>query len=789
MNYTLPIKGMTCAACSARVEKVVNKMDGVEASVNLPLETIHVKIEGKGKLRDVIQAIEKAGYHVPLQEKTFKVEGMTCAACQARVEKVVGRIEGVTDVSVNLPLESGTVTYFEGTLDPSIVSAKVEKAGFKANFQEETNDKRGEDKKDKKQRERWMFYLALIFSVPLFVTMIDHFVPNQMILPHWFMNGYLQWALATPVQFIAGWTFYKGSYKSLRGGSANMDVLVALGTSAAYGYSVYLVLQGEVLLFFETSAIIITLVLLGKLLEARAKGKTSEAIKSLLKLQAKTAVVYRDGTEVQVPLEEVRKDEVVIVRPGEKIPVDGMVEEGFSSVDESMLTGESLPVDKKAGDQVVGGTVNGHGRLQFRATALGKESTLAQIVKIVEEAQTSKAPIQRLVDKISSYFVPTAVGIAVLTFLVWYFLIGVSFQVALINFTAVLVIACPCALGLATPTSIMVGTGRSAEKGVLFKGGEHLERTQRVQTVVFDKTGTLTKGKPEVVDIHTASMNEEKLLQLAASIEKASEHPLGAAIVREAEIRELELLQLDHFEALPGYGVKATLDGLTYFVGSRKLLKKFDIQATDWEETLQQLEITGKTAMLVANDQTVLGLIAVRDQVKDTSKEVVAELKSTGLEVIMLTGDNERTANAIARELGIDRVISDVLPDQKAKEIERLQQEGKQVLMVGDGINDAPALAVADIGIAVGTGTDVAIEAADITLMRDDLRAVGEAIKMSKLTMRNIKQNLFWAFLYNSIGIPIAAFGLLEPWVAGAAMAFSSVSVISNSLRLKHIID
>ncbi|WP_278244300.1 copper-translocating P-type ATPase [Caldisalinibacter kiritimatiensis] len=597
-------------------------------------------------------------------------------------------------------------------------------------------------------------------------------------------NGYFQLILATPVQFIIGYRFYKGAYHSLKGGGANMDVLVAIGTSAAYFYSLYNVLVGIPHYYFESSAVIITLILLGKMLEAIAKGKTSEAIKKLIGLQAKTARVIRNGEEQDIPVEEVVEGDVVIVRPGEKIPVDGKIIEGNSSVDESMLTGESIPVDKRKGDEVVGSTINKHGTFKFTATKVGKDTVLAQIIKLVEEAQGSKAPVQRLADKISGVFVPTVVSISIITFIAWYLVTG-NFTNALISSVAVLVIACPCALGLATPTAIMVGTGKGAENGILIKGGEYLEKAHSIDTIVFDKTGTITKGEPEVTDIISFAKDEDTVLTLAASAEKGSEHPLGEAIVKRAKEKEIEFKEIENFEAIPGKGIQAVIEGKTIYVGNRKLMIEKDIEIDNIEQDISKLEQEGKTAMLVSVSDKVIGIIAVADTIKEGSKEAIQQLRDMGVEIYMLTGDNQRTANAIAKEVGIKNVIAEVLPENKAEKIEELRNQGKRVGMVGDGINDAPALTIADVGFAIGTGTDIAMEAADITLMKGNLKDIVASIELSRKTMRTIKQNLFWAFAYNTAGIPLAAFGFLSPMIAGAAMALSSVSVVSNSLRLK----
>ena len=600
------------------------------------------------------------------------------------------------------------------------------------------------------------------------------------------LNPWIQFLLATPVQFYVGGHFYSDAYKALRGRSANMAVLVALGTSAAYFYSLVATVLGlDIGLYYEAAAIVITLIVLGKVLEIRAKGQTSEAIKKLMGLQAKAARVIRDGQELDIPIEDVVAGDVIFVRAGEKIPVDGEVVEGSSSVDESMLTGESMPVTKNVGDAVIGATVNKHGSFKFKATKVGKDTALAQIIKLVEEAQGSKAPIQKLADQISGVFVPIVIGIAFLTFAVTYFLVG--FAPALISAVAVLVIACPCALGLATPTAVMVGTGKGAEIGVLVKSAEHLESAHRVGTVVLDKTGTITKGEPEVTDIVVAAGNysEDELLQLAATAERGSEHPLGEAIVNGAKAKGLPLGETSHFNAIPGHGIEVEIEHKNILIGNKKLMRQRNVSIEAILEQMEMLEGQGKTAMLMAVNGQLAGMIAVADTVKETSAEAIKRLKAMGIEVIMITGDNKRTADAIAKQVGVDRVLAEVLPEDKSAEVEKLKQEGKVVAMVGDGINDAPALVAAHIGIAIGTGTDVAIEAADVTLMRGDLMGIVDTIRLSKATMRKIRQNLFWAFAYNIILIPVAALGLLNPVLAGAAMAFSSVSVVGNTLFLR----
>lgn len=784
------ITGMTCAACSARIEKVLNRLDGVEnATVNLALEKSAITYDAaKLTEADFEQKIEKLGYGVVKEKAELDITSMTCAACSARIEKVLNRLDGISSANVNLALEKATVTFNPSELTMADIIARIEKLGYGAH-QPQQDDAKVDYRTQHIQQQKRKFIISAILSIPLLWTMVAHFsFTSFLYVPDLFMNPWFQMLLATPIQFMIGRQFYVGAYKSLRSGSANMDVLVVMGTSAAYFYSVYqaIVSTGHHAphLYFETSAILITLILLGKLFEAKAKGRSSEAIKKLMGLQAKTAVVIRNDVEQVVPLEDVVIGDMLIVKPGEKIPVDGEVVRGTSAIDESMLTGESLPVDKQQGDIVYGATVNQNGMLTMRATKVGRNTALAQIIKVVEDAQGSKAPIQRLADKISGIFVPTVVAFAVLTFIVWLTLITPGeFTPAFEVLIAILVIACPCALGLATPTSIMAGSGRAAEYGVLFKGGEHLEQTGHIDTVVVDKTGTVTNGKPVLTDIFV----DDALLPLIGAAEKSSEHPLAQAIVNGIGDKGITIAQADTFEALPGYGVKATVAGRKVLIGTRQLMQNNHIDTHDAVQQMVQLEQAGKTAMLVAIDEAYVGIIAVADTVKATSHEAVQRLQAMNIDVIMLTGDNEHTAHAIAKQVGIQHVISEVLPEDKAKHVTALQQQGKKVAMVGDGINDAPALATADIGMAIGTGTDVAMEAADITLMRGDLSGIADAIVMSRKTMRNIKQNLFWAFAYNTVGITIAAAGLLAPWVAGAAMAFSSVSVVLNALRLQRV--
>lgn len=786
MNQTssLFVKGMSCAACSARVERSLKKLGGVsEASVNLASNkaTITYDPEQIG-VTDFIAKIRNLGFEVPVEKTELSISGMSCAACSARVEKRLSKLAGVQEATVNLATNKATVQYIPGLTEPAELRKAVEKLGYGAKLlEEEGDDREGQDRRKEIRLQIYRFTLALILSLPLGWMMVAMlFGWHQFMLSPW-----LQLALATPVQFVAGWQFYRGAYHALKTGGANMDVLVALGTSVAYFYSLVAVIQGWHELYFESAAVVITLILLGKLLEAVAKGKTSEAIKKLIGLQPKTARVLREGVEVDIPVQEVQVGELILVRPGEKIPVDGKIVEGFSAVDESMLTGESIPVEKAPGSEVVGASVNIQGSFTFQATKIGKDTALAQIIRMVEAAQGSKAPIQRLADKVSGIFVPAVVVIAVLTFLGWV-ISGATVTEALIHMTAVLVIACPCALGLATPTAIMVGTGVGAEKGILIKGGEHLERAGRVNTIVLDKTGTITKGKPALTNLAVISpFTENDVLQAVAAGEKKSEHPLGQAIIQEAAERGIELQAANEFTALPGKGIRFGVGQSIWYVGNEALAQSLSIDLAPILATKNEWEEEGKTVMLALVDNQLAGLIAVADTVKDHAREAIEELKDLGMEVYMLTGDQERTAQAIARQVGIDHVIAEVLPEHKADMVQQLKANGKVVAMVGDGINDAPALAIADVGLAIGTGTDVAIESASITLMRGDLATIATAIKLSRQTLRKIRQNLFWAFIYNVIGIPLAVLGLLTPVMGGAAMAFSSVSVVTNSLLLK----
>lgn len=794
---TLQIIGMTCAACATRIEKGLQKMEGVsQATVNLALEqsTIHYETN-KISIEDLEKKIRTIGYDVVTDKQEFVITGMTCAACATRIEKGLNKLEGVIEANVNLALETATVQYHPSMVEVNDLMEKVEKIGYGAKRKEEASVEKIDPREAELQRQKGKFLFAMYLSLPMALVMLAEMakIPDSFGIQAFFMNPWVQLALAAPVQLLIGMQFYSGAYKAIRNRSANMDVLVALGTSAAFFYSLYVVIEsfGEnammLEVYFETSAILITLILLGKIFETSAKGRTSQAIKKLMQLQSKLANIERNGIEHEVSLEEVIVGDILIIKPGEKVPVDGEIIEGRTSVDESMLTGESVPVDKTVGDMVFGATMNTNGFIKVRASIVGKDTALAQIIKIVESAQGSKAPIQRLADKISGIFVPIVVGIAILTFTVWYFFVSPGdFAGSLEKLIAVLVIACPCSLGLATPTSIMAGSGRAAEFGILFKGGEHLERTNRLTTIVLDKTGTITNGEPVLTDfIIDGTISEKEFLKLVASAEKQSEHPLAKAIVNGILEKGITLDTPTHFETIPGFGISARFNEKEVLIGTRKLLSHHNVSFEAAERKMVSFEREGKTAMLVAMDGLYTGIIAVADTIKDSSRKAVSRLKDMGLEVMMITGDNRDVANAIAKQAGIEHVLAEILPEGKAEQVKKLQDQGKIVAMVGDGINDAPALAVSDIGIAIGTGTDVAIEASDITLMRGDLNGIADAIHMSQKTIRNIKQNLFWAFAYNIVGIPVAALGFLAPWLAGAAMAFSSVSVVLNALRLQ----
>ena len=891
-QLTLPVIGMTCANCVAAVERNAKKAEGVTgATVNFAAEKVTVsydleKIGGAEVAADVIERIRRAGYDVPTAEVELPLLGMTCANCAATIERRLKKTDGVLDATVNLASERATVRYAPGATTRADLVAAVRRAGYdvvEAAAGEEAPDAEAAAREAEIAHQQRRLRVGVLFTLPLFLLSMGR---DLALLGEWANALWVDWLfllLATPVQFYVGWDYYTGAFKSLRNGSANMDVLVALGSSVAYFYSIAVLLFKSAgshaighHLYFETSAVIITLIVAGKLLEARAKGRTSEAIKKLIGLQPKTARVVRGGVELDVPVAEVVPGDVLRVRPGEKIPVDGRVIDGRSSVDESMITGESLPVDKSTGDGVIGATLNRQGLLTIEAQRVGKDSALAQIIRMVESAQGSKAPIQRVVDRVAAWFVPAVIILAVLTFAVW-LLAGAGFVPALLRLIAVLVIACPCAMGLATPTSIMVGVGKGAEAGILFKNSAALEQAHRLDAIVLDKTGTITRGEPAVTDVITnvaatadgrrptadrsttsdlaavsgrpsAVMSEFEALRLAASAERGSEHPLGQAIVRAAEMRGLALSSPEQFEAVAGHGIITVVDGWRVLVGNRRLMEREAVALNGLGERAAEMEAAARTTMWVAvgddgrpptadrrspitidasladsplatrpasedadsaaadsslvtrhSSLQAVALIGVADTIKDGSAEAVAALRGMGLTVVMLTGDNEATAAAIGREAGIDRVLAGVLPGEKSSYVKQLQDEGLVVGMVGDGINDAPALAQADVGLAIGTGTDVAMETADVTLMRGDLRSVPQAIHLSRATMRNIHQNLFWAFGYNVILIPIAA-GVLAPFdwapaflrqlspiLAAGAMAFSSISVVTNALRLRSI--
>jgi len=828
-ELTIPITGMTCANCAATVERTLRKTEGVEeAVVNYASERATVRFDPVKVREDrLVERIVHAGYGAATQKVELPITGMTCTSCAATIERTLqSRVPGVIHASVNFATEKAVVEFVAGAVTVRELIKAIEDAGYGVVEapEGELEDAEAAARQAEIRDQTRKFWTGVVFSTPLFALSMAR---DFGVLGAWSHAPWVNWlmfALATPVQFYVGWDYYVGGWKSLKNGAANMDVLVAMGSSVAYVYSVIVAAAlsfgvtgaGEHV-YFETAALIITLIKLGKLLEVRAKGATSEAIKQLMGLRPKTARVVRDGVEMDVPVEDVVVDDVVLVRPGERIPVDGVVIEGRSAVDESMLTGESMPVEKGPGDEVVGATINKQGAMRFRATRVGAETALAQIIRLVQETQGSKAPIQRLADRVAAIFVPTVMALAVITFLIWWLWVGAGFTPALIRLVAVLVIACPCALGLATPTAVMVGTGRGARMGILFRNSAALERAPELRIVVLDKTGTVTRGEPAVQEVYVrvpeavsaatgsaggadGSSDEAWLLGLAAAAERRSEHPLAEAVVREATERGIEMVEPDRFEAIPGRGVVAVVQGREVVIGTARLTEERGVASNGLGEEATRMQREARTPLWVAVDGQAVGLIAVADALKEGSAEAVAELRRMGLDVVMLTGDNLPTAEAIAREAGIERVLAEVLPDRKAHHVRELQNEG-MVAMVGDGINDAPALVQADVGIAIGTGTDVAMEAADVTLMRGDLRSVPQAIALSRATMRTIKENLFWAFFYNAILIPVAAGVLyplaflpmmlraLHPILAALAMAFSSVSVVMNSLRLGRTLE
>ena len=804
---SIHITGMTCATCARTVAKGLSDTPGIEqANVNFASEKASLEYDpSKVDLAKIKDAVSQLWYGVATRKSIFPVGGMTCASCVARVEEALSSVPGVISAVVNLASEKATVDYLEGTQLADMKRA-VKDAGYELGPEAQAL----EDVTTAAQREirvlRKRFTVALILASIIMVLGFS---------PAFAGKSYLLWALATPVQFWSGWRFYRGAWGALKHKTSDMNTLIAVGTSVAYFYSLIAVIfpslfssgMMEPHLYFDTSAMIIALVLLGRFLEARARGRTSEALKKLIGMQPKTALVIRENEQREISIEDVQVGDLILVRPGERIPVDGIVRQGYSSVDESMITGESIPMEKKVGDEVIGATINKTGSFQFEATKVGKDTTLARIVRMVEEAQGSKAPIQRLADVIASYFVPAVIGIAVVTFVIWYF-VGPALTFALLNFVAVLVIACPCALGLATPTAIIVGTGKGAEHGILIRNGEALERAHQIDTVLLDKTGTLTRGEPVVKEVVAAPFSSpEEVLRLAASAERSSEHPLGEAVVKAALEKKLELSPSSDFNAIPGQGVEALVEGKKLFLGNIKLMQERGFSLNGLDKKASSLFEQGQTVMFLGWDRHIAGIIALADTLKPGAKEALRALSKMGIETAMLTGDNRRTAEAVAREAGIDHVLAEVLPEHKAGEVKKLQEEGKVVAMVGDGINDAPALAQADIGIAIGTGTDVAMETGDITLISGDLMGVVTAISLSKRTMRTIKQNLFWAFAYNTALIPVAAgvlyvvfgktgvpsglhfilgeYGFLNPMLAAAAMAASSITVVSNSLRLR----
>lgn len=787
MIQQFQVKGMTCAACSNRVEKGLNDLADVKATVNFATEKAHVEYDPKKvSFEEIEQKIQSLGYDIILEEAQLDIIGMTCAACSGRIERVLNRDPRIESATVNLALETGTIRYNPEEISIEDITEKIRNIGFDAVSKETNAPREKDDETEKKKRQ---LLLSIVLTFPLLWTMFSHFSFTSFIyVPAILLNPYVQWALATPVQFIIGANFYKGAYYSLKNKSANMDVLVALGTSAAYFYSVYLVFQDPHHgLYFETSAMLITLILLGKYFEAKAKGRSSDAIRSLIQMQPTTATLIRDGEHIEVPIQEVVLDDILLIRAGEAIPVDGVIVEGETTIDESMLTGESMPVHKSSGAETFTATINTGNPIRIRANKVGKDTMLSQIIKIVEEAQGSKAPIQRLADQISNVFVPIVVGIALLTFVIWYIIVSPGdFATALKSTIAVLVIACPCALGLATPTSIMAGSGRAAEYGILFKTAEAMERAKDVDTIVFDKTGTITEGRPTVTHFET-TRDQAKLLSAIVSIERESEHPLATAIVRYGEEQNIPFVPIEQFQTIMGKGVSAIIDEETIHIGNKTLMDEHHVALPNDLSTVDKHRTEGETVMYIAVDGKYCGFLTVADPIKEGAIEAIQQLHEAGYSTMMLTGDNEMTAQAIAQKVGIKEVIADVLPTNKAETIDLLESSGLRVAMVGDGINDAPALARASIGIAMGTGTDIAIEAADITLMQGNISLVPKTFRMSAASVRNIKQNLFWALAYNSLGIPIAAMGLLAPWVAGAAMAFSSVSVVLNALRLQKI--
>ena len=808
------VTGMSCASCAAHVQKAVSKLNGVETSeVNVATEKLNVKYDENRQSFDTLKmAVEHAGYGLREEQSAKKVEliiqGMSCASCSAAVERAARKLDGVVSAQVNLTTNKGTIEYEPSKIKLSEIKAAIEKAGYKpVEIEGEiTRDLEKERREREVRNMRVRLIIAAIFSLPVLYIAMSHMFPKLGIPIPYFMGSHdfpllfalVQFGLTVPV-IIAGSRFYTKGFKTLIKGAPNMDTLIAIGTGSAFLYSIFATVkiytgsfEFAQSLYFESAAVVITLVMLGKYLEAASKGKTSEAIRKLMQLKPSTATIEKDGKELEVPLDEVSVGDIVIVRPGSAFPVDGIVTEGVSTADESMLTGESLPVEKQPDSQVTGGSINGEGLIKFKATKVGNDTALSKIIKLVEDAQGKKAPIAKLADIVSGWFVPVVLGIALVSAVGWA-LAGKDFNFVLTIFVSILVIACPCALGLATPTAIMVGTGKGAELGILIKGGEALETTHKINAVVLDKTGTITEGKPKLTDIKIyGDMPENEALLLCASAERGSEHPIARAIVEGAEKEGLSLINPDSFKAVPGRGIDAVVSGKRVLAGNLKLMRENSVETGISGNDAGTLSGAGRTLMYVAVDGKLASLMAAADTVKESSREAIGKLKKLGIKVYMITGDNKNTADVIAKEVGIENVLSDVMPQDKASEVKHLQEVGMKVAMVGDGINDAPALVQADVGMAIGTGTDVAVESADVVLMRGDLNEVPSAIALSRATIRNIKQNLFWAFIYNLLGIPFAAgivylFGgpLLSPIFAGAAMAFSSVSVVSNALRLR----
>ncbi len=800
-TLTIPIEGMTCASCVRKVEKALTRVSGViSATVNLATESATVTLDPDSTtIDDIDEAVRKAGYTIRMNRISIGIEGMTCASCVARVEKALASVEGVTRATVNLATEKAEIEFAGEIPVDGKIAAAVEKAGYTL-----ARGDSYEERTTRKDREfallKRRFIVSLILTIPITTVEMGLMWPSAPLLhsvPHQTWN-YILFFLATPVIFWGGSRFFAGFWSTLKHGTADMNTLIAIGTSAAYMYSAAATFFPEFFIradevphvYFDTAAVIITLILLGRLLESRAKHKSSQAIQKLMSLSPKTARILRDNSEIDVPLDQVVVNDLVIVRPGDKIPVDGIVVNGSSFVDESLVTGEPVPVEKAESDEVFGGTINTNGNFTFRALKVGKETMLAQIVKLVQEAQASKAPIQRLVDKIAAVFVPAVIALAVTTFAGWYLLTDADlrFTTALLNFVAVLIIACPCALGLATPTAIMVGTGKGAESGILIKNTETLEKAKTLKTVIFDKTGTLTIGNPEVTDFITTGTDahEDEFLKYIGSVEQKSEHPLAKAVTEYVRLKEIGLAEVSDFRSFTGFGVEGLVEGHTVLIGNESLLAS---RSTPVPERLiaeaRRLQDSAKTAVYAAIDGSVIALLAIADVLKPEAERTVADLQQMGLDVVIVSGDTERTVAAIANQLGVRNYLAGILPDGKTAIVKKYQEQGNVVAVVGDGINDAPALAQADIGISIGSGTDVALEASDITLITGDIRGVLDAIRLSRATFSTIKQNLFWAFIYNTVGIPLAALGLLNPMLAAFAMAFSSVSVVTNSLRLK----